>query len=362
MQALATIGNTPDKTRQSGCRSVQSVGARPHASSLRRHTVVTEGVCLRTVVLLGLILSACGEDTAPSVPTPTASPSPTPSPSAAAYTPCDAATRVGEFAIELGEGFTALEGRVRDAVIPANVRAVTAESGRCKLLQGRSLFCDPACGASQTCGEAGVCIAFPTAKSVGAVTVSGLSTALTIMPTAVNFYSNGATTIPHPGFAPGAAISVSAAGGQLPAFALAGVGVAELALSTDDIVVARDQPVSLRWTAASTTAAVRLRFVLDLAHHGGIAASIDCDGVPDTGSFEIPATLATALLDIGVAGFPKITATRRSADAATISAGCVELSVLSKAERTVVIPGLESCADDTDCSGGKTCQPDLTCG
>jgi hypothetical protein len=151
---------------------------------------------LALVVLLGA--AACGEDTTPSTPTPTASPSPTPSPSAAAYTPCDAAVRVGEFAIELGEGFTALEGRVRDAVIPANVRAVTAESGRCKLLQGRSLFCDPACGASQTCGEGGVCIAFPTAKSVGAVTVSGLSTALTIMPTAVNFYSNGATTIPHP--------------------------------------------------------------------------------------------------------------------------------------------------------------------
>ncbi len=355
---IATIGNTAANQGQETRAMVSTMGppARP------RHPIVTGALLAGLLAAAG---SGCGSDPATGDPTPTPTPTPTPSPTpsgALTYAPCEAGERVGQFSLELADGFTAIEGRVADGVVPANIRGVTTTDGQCKLLQGRTLFCDPACGAGQTCGEDGVCIAFPTSKSVGAVAVTGLPVALTMMPTAVNFYSNGATTIPHPGFAAKTAIGLSAAGGTLPAFALRGEGVDALALDAGDIVVQRGSPVSLRWTASSTRAAVRLRFVLDLAHHGGISASIECDGVADTGAFDIPAALTTQLLDIGVAGFPTISASRRSVDSTDLAVGCVELNVLSKVDRTVTIPGLESCSDDMDCTGGKTCQADLTCG
>lgn len=351
---IATFGNTAANQGQ----EILSMVSGMDSIARRRHRAVTPTLL---VALLAAAGSACGSDPGTSDPTPT--PTPTPSPSGAlAYAPCEAAERVGQFSLELADGFTAIEGRVADGVVPANIRGVTATEGQCKLLQGRTLFCDPACGAGQTCGEDGVCIPFATAKSVGAVTVTGLPVALTMMPSAVNFYSNGATNIPHPGFAAGTAIGLRAAGGTLPAFALRGEGMAALALDPADIVVQRGSPVELRWTASSTRTAVRIRFVLDLAHHGGISASIECDGIADTGSFTIPAALTTQLLDIGVAGFPLLTASRRSVDSTSIPAGCVELNVLSKVDRTVTIPGLESCTDDMDCMGGQTCQTDLTCG
>lgn len=351
---IATIGNAPDNTRKERRPTFTTVESRARF----RHLLVT-ALWLTPVALSG----ACGADESTGDPAPTPTPSPSPTPSGdGTYAPCAADERVGTFALELADGFTAFEGRVTNAVVPANVRAVTATEGQCQLLQGRNLFCDPACGAGQTCGEDGACIAFPTAQSVGALTVTGLPVALTMMPSAVNFYSNGATTIPHPGFARGTAIGLSATGGTLPAFALGGEGVAALELDAADITIQRGSPVSLRWTASATSAAVRLRFVLDLAHHGGISASIDCDGIADTGRFDIPAALTAQLLDIGVAGFPTLSASRRSADSTTLSAGCVELDVVSKVDRVVVIPGLESCSQDEDCTGGETCQPDLTCG
>jgi hypothetical protein len=277
------------------------------------------------------------------------------------YAPCDASQRVGQFTVELGDGYTAVQGRALSGVVPANVRKVEAEEGQCRLLLGRTLFCEPACGASQTCGENGACIPYPTAQNLGTVRVMGLKADLSMSPNSARFYSNGATTLPHPGFDAGADISLVTSGADLPTFTLQGQGVAALEVPEEAITLERGQPVTVSWTPSTASEAARLHVVVDLAHHGGIAASVECDGLEDTGRFDIPASLLSKLLDEGVAGFPKLTLSRRSADSTDTSAGCVEMLVLSQVEREVLIPGLVSCSTDADCPAGKTCRTDLTC-
>ncbi len=278
---------------------------------------------------------------------------------AIAYAPCDPATRVGLFSIVLAPDYTAAEGRVLDGVVPANVRVETDAEGACRLVEGRSLFCDPACASDETCGDDG-CIPYPTAKSVGVVAVTGLSTALTMTPTAYGSYTNGATSIPHPGFAEGDVLGLVAPGDVLAGFSLEGRGVASLVVAAESVALERDAALAVDWTPGTDPSA-RLRFVLDLAHHGGIAASLECDGIADSGHFELPARLVTALMDIGLAGFPTLTVSRRTADSTELSEGCVELAVLSEVVLPVTVAGLVSCSDDDACPDGQTCQSDLKC-
>lgn len=310
-------------------------------------------------LVLALWMMGCG-----SVPAPTPEPSTDDDTdtSELTYSPCDASQRVGQFTVELGEGFTAVQGRVLSGVVPINVRAVAAQEGECRLLRGRTLFCDPACGASETCGENGVCIPYPIARNVGSVSVRGLKADLTLTPNSARFYSSGASGLPYPGFDEGANIKLQASGADVPAFTLRGQGVGALTVSEEDITLERGKPVTVSWTPSASPGAARIHILVDLAHHGGIAASLECDGLADTGSYSIPAGLLSQLLDVGVAGFPKLTVSRRSADSVDTSAGCVDLLVLSQVEREVIIPGLESCSSDEDCPTGKTCQVDLTCG
>ena len=67
------------------------------------------------------------------------------------------------------------------------------------------------------------------------------------------------------------------------------------------------------------------------------------------------------LLDLGVAGYPSVIVTRSATGTTTIAPGRVDLVVSSMVERPVTIPGLTSCTSDADCTGGQTCQSDLTC-
>jgi hypothetical protein len=99
---------------------------------------------------------------------------------------------------------------------------------------------------------------------------------------------------------------------------------------------------------------------LDISHHGGSKGEIACD-VDDKGALTIASELISALLDLGVAGFPTVRVTRHLEGEAKIPAGRVQLIVSSLAEEAVVVPGLVSCAGADDCPEGKTCLGDLTC-
>jgi hypothetical protein len=148
-------------------------------------------------------------------------------------------------------------------VVPGNVRDETAREGACAVLEGRRLVCDPPCGAGQTCDVGGACIAYPRARSVGAVTVRGLKDALTLEPSR-GYYSSAAVTLTHPAFDEGATLTLEAAGAELPGFTLGVRGVAPLEVPDGAVQLERGAPLSLRWTQAQSASA-RVRVVVDLA-------------------------------------------------------------------------------------------------
>lgn len=277
------------------------------------------------------------------------------------YAPCMAAERVGGFSVVLDDGYTAVDGRVASGVVPSSIRDETASAGGCRLVEGRSLSCTPACSSDQTCDVGNVCIPYPTAASVGVVTVDGLTAPLSMSPTSVGSYTNGATTLPHPAASVGSVVTLTAPGDVLPGFTLTTRGVEAIAVDQTGVALVRDQAFVVTWTPGTESSA-RVRMVLDLAHHGSVAASLDCDGLDDDGNFEVPASMVTRLIDIGVAGFPTLTVTRRTAAKTAIEQGCVDLTVQSSVVLPVTVDGVTSCVEDEECDNGETCQGDLTCG
>jgi len=278
------------------------------------------------------------------------------------YNPCAVDARVGRFSIELAARFTGINGDVHDGVDPAFVPDEVATDGACTLYRAPSLFCDPACGSSESCGTGG-CVPTPRTQNVGVITVTGLvMSPIEMTPRMVGNHYTNPGTLTHPGFAEGAAIALAAAGGDHSAFMLRGAGVAALEVPATPITIAADTPAVITWTAPGVANdAVEVLINLDIARHGGTPARIECH-VPDTGSAEIPAALVTQLVEIGFSGFPAVDLTRRSADSVEVAGlGCIELEVLASARVEAALPGVTSCNGDTDCAAGQTCQEDLTC-
>jgi len=110
----------------------------------------------------------------------------------------------------------------------------------------------------------------------------------------------------------------------------------------------------------------RILASLDIAHHGGVAARIECD-FADDGSAEIPATLIDQLIERGTAGYPELTLTRRTVDSTTIAPGCVEFQVASVIAREVTLclsagNCIVSCVQGAACPSGEPCPANLKCG
>lgn len=288
-------------------------------------------------------------------------------------TPGDPNVLVGGFQVTLsapaGErpGATTVVGRVNDGPTPATVvYEQAAAAGACTLFTPRVPFCETPCGGSAACVEDDTCQAYPKARNAGDVKVTGLHTAdgateLTISPIASNYQLPAGVTLAYPPCSEGEAIKLEASGGDTGAFTLESKGIAPLELSTDAIPLAKDTAVHLTWTAPGQSGVAKISVKLDISHHGGSKGMITCEAA-DSGALEIPATLATKLLDLGVAGFPTIVVTRSAVGSATISAGRVDLVVSSAVERGVEIEGLHSCNGPDDCPPEKpTCRPDLLC-
>lgn len=287
-------------------------------------------------------------------------------PRAIEYSPCSDATGVGSFVVRAVEEDGTdrpprihVSGSVRDGVVPMDVWEPLAEAGDCRLMVGPSFFCDPICGSSEACAAGGSCIAYPRSRSVGDVQIAGLAAEVSMSPSASNYYEPLAV-VPYPGFGEGADIQLDAQGGDYAAFTLFGQGVRALSLADGEITVAREQPVNLRWAAQDAPGSARIHVELDVAHHGGTLARIECEAA-DTGALDVPAALVTQLLDRGVAGFPAVLVSRRTVDSIAIAPGCVEFVVSSEVARQVTVPGVVSCSAVYPCPDGQTCQVDLTC-
>lgn len=291
----------------------------------------------------------------------------------------DPDTFVGQFTIDLvapvpatkgnpgSDGYTAVIGTIYDGPQPqAIIWDATLTDGSCVLRIPRVPFCNTPCGGSAVCVADDTCQPYASKKDVGTVHVTGLMTStggseidLTLL--AGNYQVPGDIQLAYPAFAPGGAIEIAASGSAFtPAFTLTGTGIAPLQLTSADPALARDQALTLTWTAPVGGGSSRVWLQLDISHHGGSKGKIECDA-PDTGTLTLSAAIMTRLLDLGAAGFPTVILVREATSSALVTSGRVDLVVSSKVERPVTVPGITSCTEDMDCPSPQTCQSDLTC-
>ena len=291
----------------------------------------------------------------------------------------DPDTLVGHFNVELiapipatedtpaTDGYTTVLGIVLDRPQPeAVIWDAVLTDGACVLRIPRVPFCETPCGGSAVCVDDDTCQPYGTRQDVGTVQATGLMTtggasSFELTSVSGNYQVPGNLRLAYPAFAPGAAFALAASGSTFtPAFTLTGKGIAPLQLTSGDAALARNEPLTITWTAPTGDAASRVAVLLDISHHGGSKGKIECDA-PDTGALTLSAAIMTRLLDLGAAGFPTIIVTREATTSALVTSGRVDLVASSKIERPVTVPGIQSCTDDSECTPPQTCQADLTC-
>jgi hypothetical protein len=291
-----------------------------------------------------------------------------------AYKPCALSQRVGGFAVQLvaanpsndppAAAYTQVNGGVIDRVDPATLWPTDSSEGDCQLVVGPSLVCSPACGTGQVCAGQGKCTPEPVSQSVGNVSLTGLGAPLTIMPLnsyKVVYYAALPATAPYPPFAAEAELKLAAEGGSYGAFTLSGRGIEPLVFAGIGLKVgSAGEPLAVTWTAPVKARSARVNITLDVGHHGGYAARVECD-VADTGAATIPGALLAKLIARGTAGFPTITLTRHTVDSTSIAPGCVDFTVASSVERSVDVDKVVSCNEDHPCPSGRTCGADQKC-
>lgn len=273
---------------------------------------------------------------------------------------CERSERLGELGINLSADRTIIAGSVSNGVLPSSVPEVAAASGSCELLVPRDLFCS-SCESSQACAGDDQCVPKPVKVSAGVLTVSGLVVPAEVAPNGITLDYSKTILEPFPAFGPGDAIGLRAAGDVTPAFDAELVGVPALSVEQDEIPVKRGEPALFSWDASAVdadTTSVFISFSVNV--HGAVTGWIECNA-PDTGEFEIPAELVTALIDLGLSGFPRADIERRSSATVDLGSGCVELFVGSKITKDIALEGLASCHDDTDCDSGQTCNDEMVC-
>ncbi len=272
---------------------------------------------------------------------------------------CELADRVGSFLVGMEADYTAFSGSVADGVVPVSVLEQVGEDGDCILLRRNNPFCDPLCMPGQTCDFDGNCIPYPANHDVGVVSVSGLAQPVMLDPVPPTF-SYFDTSLPHPGFEPGAVIALDVAGGDYSPFELHGIGVEMVVPTAESLVLSTNTPVTVEWTPSD--ARTKLRLVLGVDQHGITPVGLVCEAPADQGSLEISAEIMTQFLEAGISGFPSADYYLETEDSVTIEPGCVELVVRSHDQTMLSVEGHTPCDAPNDCPKGQLCDLKLqTC-
>jgi len=274
---------------------------------------------------------------------------------------------IGTFQVELTaeDSKTSILGKVSSGPTPAAIAWETAaSSGDCKLETPKVPFCDPGCG-SDVCVADNVCQPHPEARDAGDVRVSGLRTEdgtpeFSLIKVSSSYQAPPAVALVFPPFGEGDTVQFSAAGAEIAAFTLQAGGIAPLVVTSTDLAIAAGEDLSLSWEPASDPGASAVQVEVDISHHGGTKGVIDCE-TADDGSLTIDSALLDALVDLGVAGFPRAILSRRSVGSTMVTSGRIDLVLVSRATVDVSVPGVFSCNETADCPDGTECQTDLTC-
>ena len=276
----------------------------------------------------------------------------------------DGGGQFGGFSVALKDTYASVDGKVTDGPTPSVVQWDTkTTSGDCVLQAPKSFLCDPACAAgTSVCVATNTCMPYPSAVSVGDVSVSGVHAAdgaahFALMATSKNYYYY-TPDLAFPPFAVGDVVTGSAAGGTGTPFVLEARGIAPLVVTSQNLLVSAASDLTLTWEPG--TASSKMEVLVDLSHHGGTKAQIVCE-TSDDGSLVIPKALVASLLDYGATGYPWIVMTRKTSGAKATASGVVSLSVTSVVSQVVQVPGVRSCTASTDCDGGLCKMPDRVC-
>ncbi|HWB79218.1 MAG TPA: hypothetical protein VG755_29860 [Nannocystaceae bacterium] len=265
---------------------------------------------------------------------------------------CALDVHVGGFVAAYEQTYSAFSGTVSDGVVPLNVLEQIAEDGDCRLLRRNNPFCDPGCAAGETCDFDGNCIPYPSNHDIGVVTVTGLEKPVMIEPTPPTF-SYFDTMLPHPGFEPGAIITVTSTGGDYSPITLQGIGVDMIVPGQEEIHLDADVSQDVTWTPGDPRVTMRLQIAVD--QHGTSPLAMICEAPADAGTLTISGALMTEFLEHGISGFPSADFFFETVDSMDVEPGCVDFAVRSHDQIMVFITGHTPCNSTPDCPKGQTC-------
>lgn len=285
---------------------------------------------------------------------------------AVVYSPCALDSRWGQFKITLKERFSSAQGFATNGVVPDQVPKLVKSVGECKLYQPPTLSCDPPCGVNERCDRSGSCIPVPRNQDLGKLVFRGMQEDLDLEARSPGNHYLNSGTLAHPVILQNQTvrlIGLEAPGGPLNLHAH---GFEALGGVAEKYELQKGKELALSWNAPQSPEHSKMLVNLNVNNHGANASWIACV-FEDNGSAKIPATLLDDLQAAGLSGFPSIELNRSSVDSARLQLqpqgeGCVELVVESAQVADVVVPGLLSCNEDSDCPDGQSCKDDLTCG
>ncbi|MFO0589339.1 MAG: hypothetical protein U0441_17510 [Polyangiaceae bacterium] len=268
---------------------------------------------------------------------------------------CPSDQQVGYFYVEHEVDYSVVSGEVLTGVVPSKIKFEVGKEGDCTLWQRKNPFCNPACGASEACGQDGKCVPFPVPEDAGPVTIDGLTKKVAMV--YPNYFD---TTVDHPAFQPGAFITLGAEGAAFPKFTLYGRGFKPMEIPATKYTLKKGEPLDVTWTKDDqAVATVSVRINVD--QHGNSPVELVCE-LADTGSIAIPSTLIDKLIDFGVTGFPSIHISRHTVDSVNPGGGCVEFEVYSHRLGDLEVADHLPCDPSHPCPVGYTCDvPTGTC-
>lgn len=267
--------------------------------------------------------------------------------------PSDTAALVGTFTVQLTDTSASFGGTIYDGVYPT-VEPVTIESNEaCALLKVNTPSC-PTCASGSVCVADGACVPYPTARNLGTLTVTGLKesdgiTSFTVNPVAMKY---GETSLSNPPFAEGDVVEVATSGGDFSAFSVQAAGITPLVLANGNITLAKDQDLTLQWTAPSDPNLSFIHVEIDMS--GGAKGIISCEG-EDYGLLTVDGSLITGLIDLGVTKAPRMAISRVTVG----GTDSVLLKIQSTVEKNLAVTGYTctTATAATDCTSGVCTVP-----
>ncbi|MFH1463991.1 MAG: hypothetical protein ABIO70_06380 [Pseudomonadota bacterium] len=168
---------------------------------------------------------------------------------------------------------------------------VTLSEGECDFVSVMEEgTCDPACADTQYCSHEDACEPWPVYAPAGAWSLDGLTGELEFILTERGEYL--ADGFPDDLFDAGATVTLEAAGGQTPAFAVS--AVAPVALAEDpacDLSWVPGEPIEVTWSPGDTDARVRWEMISLM--HAGNGPQVVCES-DDDGLIVVPGGITAA--------------------------------------------------------------------